>query len=92
MKSVEIHNIQFIPVLCVCVYDSYKIEFSIILQLSFLFSFKTIDLSKNNITTLSDTNFRGQDNLHELDLSHNRIQGMTSWVFHHLKVSLFSSI
>lgn len=52
-----------------------------------MFPSSIADLSKNNITTLSDTNFRGQDNLHELDLSNNRLHNIVGWVFHHLKVS-----
>lgn len=31
-------------------------------------------------------NFRGQDGLHELDLSFNKIQEIASWTFQHLKV------
>lgn len=45
------------------------------------------DLSKNNITNIFDNNFRGQDNLHELDLSKNKISITTSSTFHHLGVS-----
>lgn len=45
-----------------------------------------LDLSRNNITSLVDYNFRGQDGLHELDLSFNKITVINSWVFQHLKV------
>lgn len=45
------------------------------------------DLARNNITTITDDNFRGQDGLHELDLSGNKIHRMPSGVFFHLKVS-----
>lgn len=34
-------------------------------------------------------NFRGQDDLHELDLSHNKIASLPSQPFFHLKVSKF---
>lgn len=45
------------------------------------------DLSKNNITNITENNFRGQDNLHELDLSKNKILRMASSTFRHLTVS-----
>lgn len=44
------------------------------------------DLSRNNISTILANNFRGQDGLHELDLSFNKIQEIASWTFQHLKV------
>lgn len=44
------------------------------------------DLSRNNISTILANNFRGQDGLHELDLSFNKIQEISSWTFQHLKV------
>lgn len=52
------------------------------------------DLSRNNITALAPDNFKGQEHLDELDLSHNKINGLTSWVFANLKVNydnLFNS-
>lgn len=45
------------------------------------------DLSRNNITALAKDNFIGQEHLDELDVSHNKINGLTSWVFEHLKVN-----
>lgn len=51
-----------------------------------LFNFVITDLARNNITTITDDNFRGQDGLHELDLSSNKIHRMASGVFFHLKV------
>ncbi len=45
-------------------------------------------MARNNITTITDDNFRGQDGLHELDLSGNKIHRMPSGVFFHLKVSV----
>ena len=45
------------------------------------------DLSRNNITALAPDNFKGQEHLDELDLSHNKINGLTSWVFANLKVN-----
>lgn len=45
------------------------------------------DLSRNNISSIVANNFRGQDGLHELDLSFNKIQEIASWTFQHLKVS-----
>jgi len=45
------------------------------------------DLSKNNITNITENNFRGQDNLLELDLSKNKILRMASSTFRHLTVS-----
>lgn len=46
------------------------------------------DLSKNNITNITENNFRGQDNLIELDLSKNKILRMASSTFRHLTVSI----
>lgn len=45
------------------------------------------DLSRNNITAIAKDNFMGQEHLNELDVSHNKINGLTSWVFEHLKVN-----
>lgn len=45
------------------------------------------DLSRNNITTVADSNFRGQDGLHDLDLSYNKITILKTWTFQHLKVN-----
>lgn len=50
------------------------------------------DLSKNNITNITENNFRGQDNLHELDLSKNKILRMASSTFRHLMVSTYIHI
>lgn len=36
---------------------------------------------------MTASHFRGQDGLHELNLSHNKIQELPQSVFHHLKVS-----
>lgn len=48
---------------------------------------KSIDLSRNNITVIAQDNFKGQEHLDELDLSSNKISGLTSWVFDNLKVN-----
>lgn len=45
------------------------------------------DLQKNNITQIAEDNFRGQDNLVDLDLSKNKLDRMTSQVFSYLTVS-----
>lgn len=44
------------------------------------------DLSRNNITSIEQNNFKGQEHLDELNLSSNKISGLTSWVFDNLKV------
>lgn len=49
-------------------------------------SYFRVDLSRNNISTILANNFRGQDGLHELDLSFNKIQEIAGWTFQHLKV------
>lgn len=46
-----------------------------------------IDLSRNNISTLSEDNFKGQQNLLELNLSKNRLDHMPSGTFKYLTVS-----
>lgn len=46
-----------------------------------------VDLSRNNITAIAQDNFKGQPHLLELDLSHNKINGMSSWVFGNLQVN-----
>lgn len=51
-----------------------------------LIAISPTDLSRNNITALVDNNFRGQENLQELDLSQNKIHSLISWVFHYLLV------
>lgn len=48
---------------------------------------KFADLSRNNITAIAQDNFKGQAHLLELDLSHNKINGLTSWVFDNLQVN-----
>lgn len=46
------------------------------------------DLSFNSITRLQVENFHGLELLVELNLSHNKIDSMTSEVFHHLSVRI----
>lgn len=50
--------------------------------------YSSTDLSRNNITNVNRNNFRGQDNLHELDLSKNKILNISSTTFGHLTVSM----
>jgi hypothetical protein len=53
-----------------------------------------LDLSKNNITLISDDNFKGQQNLLELNLSKNKMDQIPSGTFKYLIVSresVFSS-
>lgn len=45
------------------------------------------DLSKNNITLISDDNFKGQQNLLELNLSKNKLDQIPSGTFKYLIVS-----
>lgn len=47
-----------------------------------------LDLSFNSITRLQVENFHGLEHLVELNLSHNKIDSMTSEVFHYLSVSI----
>lgn len=60
-----------------------KINSSGVYWLEFLFE---LDLSRNNVTSLLQDNFKGQEHLDELDLSYNKISRLTSWVFSHLTV------
>lgn len=48
------------------------------------------DLSRNNISIIEQNNFKGQEHLDELDLSSNKISGLTSWVFDNLKVRIMT--
>ena len=47
-----------------------------------------LDLSKNNITSISDDNFKGQQNLLELNLSKNKMDQIPSGTFKYLIVSV----
>lgn len=49
------------------------------------------DLKRNNITLLARDNFKGQKYLEELDLSHNKIDILTSGLFEYLEVGYKSS-
>lgn len=51
---------------------------------TFLFS---SDLSRNNISTINEENFKGQQNLLELSLSENRMEQVPSGSFKYLIVS-----
>lgn len=51
-----------------------------------------IDLSRNNISTLSEDNFKGQQNLLELNLSKNKLDVVASGTFKYLTVSDFNKI
>lgn len=51
----------------------------------------TLDLSKNNITLISDDNFKGQQNLLELNLSKNKMDQIPSGTFKYLVVSCRST-
>lgn len=62
-------------------------KFSIKLQSSKHSFSNFADLSRNNISALLANNFRGQEQLLELNLSHNRISGLTTWLFRNLTVS-----
>uniref|UniRef100_A0A336LUR9 CSON001459 protein n=1 Tax=Culicoides sonorensis TaxID=179676 RepID=A0A336LUR9_CULSO len=54
------------------------------IQYSIFFLITFNKFSRNNITQLSDDNFRGQDNLIELDLSGNVLERFPSAVFQYL--------
>lgn len=56
------------------------------IQIHYPFFLFVSDLSRNNISTILANNFRGQDGLHSLDLSFNKIQEMATGLFQHLKV------
>lgn len=45
------------------------------------------DFSKNNITVISDDNFKGQQNLLELNLAKNKMDQVPSGTFKYLTVS-----
>lgn len=45
------------------------------------------DLQRNNISLLSKDNFKGQEGLNELDLSHNKISILVSGLFEYLEVN-----
>ena len=49
--------------------------------------FVSPDLSKNNITQINVDNFKGQQNLLELNLSKNKLDRMPSSPFQYLVVS-----
>lgn len=50
------------------------------------------DLSRNNITVISDDNFKGQQNLLELNLAKNKMDQIPSGTFKYLTVSCLSSL
>lgn len=50
------------------------------------------DLSRNNITVVSDDNFKGQQNLLELNLAKNKMDQIPSGTFKYLTVSWLNSL
>ena len=49
------------------------------------------DLSKNNITLITEDNFKGQQNLRELNLAKNKMDQVPSATFKYLTVSQYSN-
>lgn len=52
-----------------------------------LYSFCYADLSRNNITSISEDNFKGQQNLLELNLAKNKMEQVLGGTFKYLTVS-----
>lgn len=90
VQSIGVHSfwgVQSLRVLGMCPSPPRPHTSTKLHKLIYCLEFTIADLSRNNISSILATNFRGQDGLHELNLSHNKIQEMPSWTFQHLKVS-----
>jgi Leucine-rich repeat (LRR) protein len=87
IAAIGMHSFWGVPTLRV-LGEFNIVMFSTLSLLNLELFLHSIDLSRNNITSLVDDNFKGQQNLLELNLGKNKMDQIPSATFKYLTVSM----